>query len=66
MPLRPGYTYLVDEKISPLYLACMITLSLATLAVIIYLLLHYVARGVSSFSKGKTPIYRRRLGFDDA
>ncbi len=61
MPLREGYVYLADGKLSPLYMATMITLSLATLTVIIYLLVHYVARGVSSFSQQR-PLYRRKLG----
>ncbi len=65
MPLRPGYVYLQDQKSSPVYVGCIITLSMATLAVIIYLLVHYVARGISNFSKDKTPLYRRRLGTND-
>jgi len=46
---------------SPLYMGLMLTLCLCMLGMIIFLLYHYVTRGVTH-NKAEKPIYTRALG----
>ncbi len=48
-----------DNKLSPLYMGCMLFLCVSCLAVIIFLLIHYISRGVASFCSNKEPLYAK-------
>jgi hypothetical protein len=48
-----------STKYSPTYMCGILILSLACFAVIIFLLVHYVARGVAPFASHKQALYAR-------